>query len=113
MIIWRGFGILVVVIAGAALVLTQLLGNALFGSGTYEGHSGPLGTLALLLAAAIVWPLGRALNRRGARTLVDPATGQRVVLRPNHSLFFLPMEYWAPILGAGAVVWGLVSLVQG
>lgn len=113
MIIWRGFGILVVVIAGAALVLTQVIANALLGAGTYEGHSGPLGALALLVAAAIVWPLGRTLNRRGGRTLLDPATGQQVVLRPNHSLFFIPMEYWAPILGVGAIVRGLAGLARG
>jgi hypothetical protein len=55
--------------------------------------------VSLWLAAAIVWPLGRALNRRTERQLLDPASGRWVVIRSGggHSLFFLPVQYWAVI----------------
>jgi hypothetical protein len=104
MIVWRGLGILVAVVAGGALVLTQLVFDAALGQDAYSRNSGWLAPLALLLAAAVIWPLGTYLNNRGARVYIDKATGREVVMRPNHSLFFVRMEYWAPILAVIAVV---------
>lgn len=104
MIIWRGFGILVVVVTALMVALLQLGANALLGGNAYEQYTRWLFPLGLLLAASILWPLGRYLNGRGARVLVDRATGQEVTLRPNHSLFFIKMEYWALLLVLGAAV---------
>lgn len=103
MIVWRGWGILVVIVAALAVALVRGVTVALFGAGTYDRQGAWLLPLSLTLAAPIVWPLGRFLNGRDARTLVDPATGQRVTLRPDHSLFFIRMEYWAIILVLVAV----------
>lgn len=106
MLIWRGWGILVIVLAGVFLVGTQLIVNAVFGADMYRAWMGGIG---LLLAAVAVWFLGRRLNGRPGRTLVDQATGQRMVLRRKHDLFFIKMEYWAPILA----VLGVVLLITG
>src|SRR5688500_7543073 len=51
MLIWRGWGILVVVIAFAALILMQLVVDALAGEGTYTRQSTVWGSVALLVAA--------------------------------------------------------------
>jgi hypothetical protein len=102
MIIWRGFGILVVLITALALVLMQWFGNTL--PGGYSAYRQWLFPIGLLLAAAITWPLGRYLNGQPGRVLVDPQTGQQVTLRREHSLFFIRMEYWAAVLAAGALV---------
>jgi drug/metabolite transporter (DMT)-like permease len=48
--------------------------------------------IASLVAAAILWPLGSRLNRAATR----------------HSLFFIPMQYWAPILVVGGIVLAIV-----
>jgi hypothetical protein len=58
----------------------------------------------------VVWWLGRKLNSAPNRELVDPKTGQRVLLRNDHSLFWIPMQWWAiPIvLLAGVIVAGMV-----
>jgi hypothetical protein len=109
MIIWRGCGILVLVITALVVVSIQLIAEAVGGEGAYQPWMAGLG---VLLSAVPVWFLGRYFNNRGARTLVDKATGQEVVLRPNHSLFFIKMEYWAAILavsGIGLVIFGLFS----
>lgn len=112
MIVWRGWGILVVFIAGAAVALVQVLGNALLGEAAAR-YGDRLPALGLLLAAPPIWLLGRRLNGRGARTLVDQETGEQVVVRPNHSLFFVKMEYWAVTLALGAVVLAVAGPLGG
>ena len=54
--------------------------------------------LALLVAGIIIGPLGKWLNNRKAKILIDKETGEEVVVTNNNSLFFIPMEYWGIIL---------------
>lgn len=53
--------------------------------------------LGALLSAAALWPLGRRLNRPASRTPFDPMTGQpnEGVPGGSHTMFFIPLEYWA------------------
>ena len=102
MIIWNGLGILVPVIAFAILLLTQAVADAVTGvEGYYSAHSA-LQTAALLAAAAVIWFLGRYLNGKPGRRLVDRETGEEFVMRPRHALFWVKMEYWAVVLVAFA-----------
>jgi len=32
--------------------------------------------------------------------MIDKATGQEFLIKPDHSLFFIKMQYWAYIVGA-------------
>ncbi len=97
MIIWSGFGFLVVVFAFACSLTMNVFTNALFGSGYYQTHAWPL-ALAIAIAGALTWLVGNALNRRQGRVMIEKATGREVLLRRNHSLFFIRMHYWGPIL---------------
>lgn len=103
MIIWSGWGILVVpitLVAGGAVF--ALVAAALSAAGL-ERLSGFGVAAGLLAAAALTWWAGRRLNGGTGRVLLDPATGQHVVLRRTHSLFFIPMQWWAvPLAAAGA-----------
>jgi hypothetical protein len=101
MVVWRGWGILVILLVVACMIGTQLVVNAILGDSTYQGWM--IGG-ALLLAAVPVWFIGRRLNGRPGRTLVDQAMGQQVTLRAKHDLFFVKMEYWAPLLAVGGVL---------
>lgn len=101
MLIWRGWGILVIVLAGVCVIGTQLIVEAALGDGAYQGWMTGVG---LVLVAIPVWFIGRRLNGRPGRTLVDQATGQQVMLRARHDLFFVKMEYWAPVLAIGGVL---------
>lgn len=95
MIIWSGWGALSVLIAGVALVLSVLVDPALarFGIPT------PTGVVALWLsAAALNWIVGTRLNARPDRELVDPRTGQTVILRARHTLFRIPMQYLSVLM---------------
>jgi hypothetical protein len=109
MIIWNGWGFLAAVIAFACWLVTEIGVEAAMNDEEYYQNHGWPKLLGFLVAAVIVWPLGRALNRkRPERELVDPQTGERVILKSGggHTLFFIPIEYWAPIF----VVLGVVFL---
>ncbi|HIY39865.1 MAG TPA: hypothetical protein H9836_01905 [Candidatus Nocardiopsis merdipullorum] len=96
MIIWQGWGILVVLIGalftaplgfGAASLLGE--DNAAVGAGT-----------GLILAAIAVYLAGNKLNAPVQG--YDPSTGQPVMYRNRHTFFFVPMQYWGfilPVLG--------------
>lgn len=99
MLIWSGWGILVALFAMAGLVGGALLDQA---DPMLKGYGVPLGAV---LAAALTFGLASWLGRDAGRVLVDPATGQQVVLRRRDSLFFIPVRIWTYIfLGMGAIM---------
>jgi hypothetical protein len=108
-IIWKGWGILVVVITFLVLMGTELAVGAIFGNPHYyQAHSWPKG-VAFLLAALAVYFLGCYLSNRPGRVVIDKVTGQELVLRRSHALFFIPMEYWGYILAVIGLVLFFVS----
>jgi len=100
MIVWRGYGFLVVLLAVAGMVLGQLGVEAL-----PEGYRPGGAFVGLVLAAALVYGLHRLIEaKQPARVLVDKNTGQEVVFKPKHDLFFIPLKYWSLVLVVLAVV---------
>jgi outer membrane biosynthesis protein TonB len=59
--------------------------------------------VALIAGAVVLWPLGRWMNRTETQHLLDPATGAPVEVQSGggHTLFFIPMEYWALFWAVG------------
>ncbi|WP_419899351.1 hypothetical protein [Roseomonas sp. USHLN139] len=111
MIIWQGWGILTLLILGGVPALGVALLGAAMGS-----RPAPLpftlATLALvLLGGALNWWVGRRLNGGPGRELIDARTGQRVLLRPRHALFWIPMQYWSVLSLLAALFLG-VSLAS-
>lgn len=104
MIIWSGFGFLVAVIGFGSLVLAEAMTEGFFHDQTYyQTHAWPK-LVACWFAAALVYGVGRWLDRQPGRAMIDKATGQEVVLRKKHALFFIPVRYWPYIfLGLGVV----------
>jgi hypothetical protein len=97
MIIWSGKGYYVALIAIGFQVLAIMACRTLFGDPAIYKSSGWPKAVALILAAAVVWPLARSLQGRTAYGL-DSATGERVAYTPRDSFFFIPMRYWSIIL---------------
>ncbi len=97
MIVWRGWGILTLAIAVAALAAVELT------AGPADAWAFRVQVaVALLVAAAMNLWLGRRLNAQPARVLIDAAAARRIVVRPRHDLFFVPMEYWSAAFALGA-----------
>ena len=54
--------------------------------------------VAGLLAAVSIYLLGLYLNRSPGKRYLDMETYEEVEFRPRHTLFFINMEYWGPIV---------------
>lgn len=48
--------------------------------------------------------MGAYLNRKQGKVMIEKETGREVILKPDHSFFFIRMEYWGPLLLALGVV---------
>ncbi len=109
MIIWRGWGSLALLIAA----LFQLIGYGiftLFGLDAASDAAKYTGYLMFLPAAVVLWIIGKKMNKPIAHT--DQATGKQVISKARHSLFFIPIEYWAIIyilLSIGMIIAKLVQ----
>ncbi|WP_406700690.1 hypothetical protein V5E97_18020 [Singulisphaera sp. Ch08] len=98
MIIWSGLGFLVPVITFLCLLATEFLVEASAHDERYYQANGWPKLVGCIIAAVLVGPIGRLLNRRTGKILLDPETGKEVVVGRNNTFFFIPMEYWAPLL---------------
>ena len=96
-IVWTGLGWLVPVIWIVALVLTQSSIDAVYGEGFYTANAWPK-QAALLVAAVPICILGIYLNHVKRQALIDEETGKVLDRAPAHTLFFIPIEYWAAIV---------------
>lgn len=96
MLIWRGWGILTILIISATWIVTfsvlRLLLSTM-GQGSWVVVISS--SLALVAGAAANWMVGRRFNGKPPRELVDPKTGENVLLVRRHELFFFKMEYWS------------------
>jgi hypothetical protein len=106
LIIWRGAGAAVLLFGILAALVTNIVTSAVFKENNYFQTHSWAQALALWLAAAGCWFMGRWLHSKPGRTMIDRSTGKEVVIKPDHSLFFIKLEYWGPIL----MVVGLVVL---
>lgn len=102
MIIWKGWGILAVIIAIVCSVLMQLACDAVFGSGYYKSSSWAM-PLALLLASVAIFFVGQKLNNKPGRVVIDKATNEEYILKSTHSLFWIPLQYWGAVTAVLAV----------
>ncbi len=104
MIIWRGWGFLVAVFVFGASLAMELVTESLTGDDDlYQTQAWPL-ALALVAAGIATWFVGKYLNAKGARTVIDKATGKELTIGGRHDFFFIPMHYWGPALIGLAVL---------
>lgn len=99
MIVWQGLGFLAVLIPVVFLVAA----NIIFGKDFLSAQSYGLEAVVLVSAIA-VWFIGTKLNNAPGKILLDPETNQEVVLKKKHTIFWVPMQWFALILGALALL---------
>lgn len=96
MIIWRGYGWLVPVIVIASYIGTHYSINSMNGDGYFEAN--PWVKLTILFGdIMVIGLLGYFLNYKYRATLIDEETAEEL-RSPSHTLFFIPIQYWAIIL---------------
>ncbi len=101
-------GFLVAVFAFGCSLAANVITNSVMGEGYWEENQWTFG-LSLLVAACLSWFVGQSLASKGAKTFIDKETGEEVVIAPNHSLFFIKMHWWGPIL----LVFGIFMILKG
>jgi hypothetical protein len=112
MIVWQGQGYLVAVAVFGCSLAGNFISNATAGNAYWDSHQWPMAT-SLICSAAICWLLGSHLRRRSDRVVIDKETGQEfVVSQSRHTLFFIPVHYWPPILLLIAVILVGMDLVR-
>jgi hypothetical protein len=110
MIVWSGLGFLVIVIVIGLSWLMQIVLTGILGdSGFYQRAIWPF-PAALALSGIICWILGRLLNKPGEKAFIN---GEEVTIKnTRHSLFFIRMDYWGPILIVIAVVYAAYRIFR-
>ena len=100
MIVWSGRGFLSVLLLFISLfLLASILPKE-------QGDYGFI--ISFFIAGAFSWFMGKKWNEQVGRIVIDKASGQEMVIKPNHSLFWIKMQYWGPIY----FILGLIILMQ-
>ena len=105
-VIWEGHGYLAVLIPIIIFLLYIAIETVFTGSEDLSS----LGVIfCLALSSYLLWIIGKRLNRNNRRRLIDPETNEEVILKINHSLFFIKIQYWGLMLGIftviGTIIW--------
>lgn len=113
-LVWQGLGAFALAIPFLMVVVAFLAVTAIFGAETASRFGAAVSGAALLASSAILWTMAKRLAARPVRTLVDKETGEEVVLREQHTMFWIPIRYWAIFyagLGAIVLVAGLAQAI--
>jgi hypothetical protein len=112
MLIWQGLGAFAFVIPIAAWVALAVIMEVIGGSGASKANAAVLVGLGLVASAPVIYWLAARIDRRPARTLIDKESGQEVVLRERHTMFFIPLRSWAWVYAVGGVIVTLAALTD-
>ncbi len=96
MIIWSGRGILI--------VLVFFVTGMIFAPIVPKEFCGYVFAFASFVTATFSWFLGNAWNNEDGRIVIDERTGQKLLIKRNHSLFFIKMQYWGIIFSVIGII---------
>lgn len=99
MMIWNGFGFLVLVITFVSSFLMELGVEAFtHNEFYYQEHVWPLSTV-FIISGILCYLVSEALEKREKQEIyIEKRTGKQVKLNRKHSFFFIPLKYWSVIL---------------
>lgn len=106
MIIWRGYGWLIPVIVFLAFLCAQLGVERILGEGYYGENEWPK-YAAIAVSTVLIAALGHRFNYVKRGVIIDEETGESRK-SSSHTLFFIPIEFWAVIVLVGGS-WFLVE----
>ena len=96
--LYTGWGPLVVVVFLVITFGAQVLFRELTGDGRYFFHHPLLGLLIFAFAGLITWFVGKFMNRKPLHVEELDAHGRKLVPKAEHTIWFIPAEYWGPLL---------------
>lgn len=108
MIVWQGAGFSGILVPFVFVLLGNFGLDKIFGDGYYSSHA--WAPMAILLASAlVVWWLGKRLVNLPGKELIDPKTQEKVILKERHTIFWMPLHYFAVVLATVAILMPLVK----
>ncbi len=99
MIVWKGWGIMALLIPLVCSLLVEAVVDYTYVIDFYKSNDWAM-PLVLALSSIIVFSLGRTLNSRPGRIVIDIETNEHIELKKTHSMFWIPLQYWAVIIMA-------------
>lgn len=110
MIIWRGWGLLALLLAAACNVGMEQATDAWYGIPEgfrhYREANGWVWLVGMWASAAACWFAGKwfeAYEARNARVVIDKESGNEMHLVRRHDMFWIPIKWWA-------CVWAFVGV---
>ncbi|MFT5717874.1 MAG: hypothetical protein ACI9T7_002072 [Oleiphilaceae bacterium] len=106
MFFWQGYGFLILVIPLLFLYLVAVVeNNELISGYVPRGSIFVTGFISTGICYAV---LGRWLNTRPGKLMLDPITKETIELRSKHSFLVVPMEYWSLVI-VGLIILNLIQ----
>jgi hypothetical protein len=112
LLIWQGLGAFAFVIPFFVWLAVIFLVEAVIGHDQATRFGQELGGIALLISAGLVGLLARRLDAKPGRRMIDAETGEEIILRDRHTMFFVPMRIWAYVYVVIGVILVVVGLLQ-
>ena len=104
MVFWKGNGYLALVIPVMLMLIVSILFSLITGIDlNKEPNVIPL-FIGLLISSFTCWKVGKRMNGGEGRILIDPNTSEKVLLKHEHTFWFIKLEYWG-------VIWGIISIL--
>jgi len=111
-IIWKRWGILVIPIALAGLLLGIPVSLGLIAVGVPKVLAACLSSVGTsILSGLAIWFSAKGLTRPPQK-LYDKTGREYLISRDAGSLFFIPMRYWAFIVGGLGILLAVVAVLH-
>lgn len=68
------------------------------GEGRYFLYHPFIGLLIFAFAGVVTWFLGKFMNRKPIQVTELDEEGRKSVAKARHTIWYIPAEYWGPIL---------------
>ncbi len=107
MIVWKGWGILALLIPLIISLSVGLTIDSYYGEGFYKNSTWAM-PLVLGISSIVVFILGYKINSKTGKIVIDPENNERIELKTTHSMFWIPLQYWGFIILAIAI-WMYIS----
>ncbi len=107
MLFWKGYGILGFLIPALVFIVLLLIGKFIFGIEDDFSMDKSFLFIYTLISSISIWKVGRKLNGRKPKLLIDPETNEEVLLKREHTLMFIKLEYWSfffAVIGLGLIL---------
>lgn len=110
LMVWKGKGFLVVLVAMTTFAVMQLGANGIGGPGTYGRNALLWSGITLLIAGVVLTGVGQMLHRESNQFFFDPKTNEPITLGRADTMFFIPVRIWGAIFSAVGVTLTLAGL---